>query len=221
MKRQVTIVVVALVLLVALFAIGRRSVQTGQVQAVQAMDADHSALYEPDYAMRLGPADARVVVVEFFDPACGTCAEFAPIMKQMVEQGRGRIQLVERYAPFHPGSEQVVAVLEAAREQDRYWDALHVILANQSAWASHDGPNMDVVMSLLEQAGLDRVKLAADMRSPVIATRIQQDIADARKLGVQATPEFFVNGKPLPTWGLQQLRDLVQSELARNYPAGG
>ena len=46
---------------------------------------------------------------------------------------------------------------------------------------------------------------------------VQQDLGDARKLNVKATPEFFVNGKPLPTWGWDQLKTLVQEELAANY----
>jgi protein-disulfide isomerase len=34
---------------------------------------------------------------------------------------------------------------------------------------------------------------------------------------VTATPEFFVNGKPLPSWGWEQLKSLVESELSAAY----
>jgi protein-disulfide isomerase len=57
-------------------------------------------------------------------------------------------------------------------------------------------------------------RLRADMRSPEIARVIEQDMADANKVGVAATPEFYVNGRPLPSFGYDQLRTLVDEELA-------
>ena len=47
---------------------------------------------------------------------------------------------------------------------------------------------------------------------------IAQDIADAKKLNVRKTPGYFVNGKPLQTFGYRQLQQLVQSEVAATYP---
>jgi protein-disulfide isomerase len=42
---------------------------------------------------------------------------------------------------------------------------------------------------------------------------MQRDIDDARSLKVTATPEYFVNGRSLPSFGLQQLQDLVNEAL--------
>jgi len=42
-------------------------------------------------------------------------------------------------------------------------------------------------------------------------------LADADTLKVMKTPEFFVNGKPLPSFGFEQLQALVQAELASAY----
>ena len=53
----------------------------------------------------LGRADAPVVIVEFFDPACETCSAFYPKVKQMLAANPDRIRLVLRYAPFHNGSD--------------------------------------------------------------------------------------------------------------------
>jgi protein-disulfide isomerase len=53
------------------------------------------------------------------------------------------------------------------------------------------------------------------MSSAEVQQLIQQDIADAAANNVQATPEYFVNGRPLPTWGWEQLVELVNEELAR------
>ena len=46
---------------------------------------------------------------------------------------------------------------------------------------------------------------------------IRQDVADAQTLGVRKTPSFFVNGKPLLSFGLSQLKALVNNEVAATY----
>jgi protein-disulfide isomerase len=56
-----------------------------------------------------------------------------------------------------------------------------------------------------------------DMNEPEIARLIDQDLADARTLNVRKTPEFFVNGKPLPSFGYDQLKELVEAEIQLYY----
>lgn len=55
------------------------------------------------------------------------------------------------------------------------------------------------------------------MNDPEIAKLIKQDLADAKTLNVRKTPGFFVNGKPLPRFGYNQLKKLVESEIRANY----
>jgi 2-hydroxychromene-2-carboxylate isomerase len=65
----------------------------------------------------------------------------------------------------------------------------------------------------LPEAGIDIEKLKDDMKKPEIDALIKQDIADTKTLGVKATPEFFVNGKPLLKFGFKELQALIESEL--------
>jgi protein-disulfide isomerase len=58
-------------------------------------------------------------------------------------------------------------------------------------------------------------QLAFDMTSPEVQQAIAQDLSDANTLGVSQTPEYFVNGKPLPSFGFEQLQQLVADEVAR------
>lgn len=214
------LVVGAAVLLLAAFAYGAHQYRDQKTAEVAAAPASLPPALVRDGAVELGPADAKVVVVEFFDPACDTCAEFAPVMKKLVQDNPGKVKVVERYAPLHPGSREMVAILEAAKAQDRYWQVLNIMFANQSVWASHENPQPERIWDLLDKNGLDTAKLETDMQDPAVGAAIAEDIADAATMGVVQTPEFFVNGKPLPTWGLQQLKDLVRSELAAQYGTG-
>ena len=56
------------------------------------------------------------------------------------------------------------------------------------------------------------------MNAPELARRMEQHMRDARTLGVKQTPEFFVNGRPLPSFGLAELQNLVKEELRRACP---
>jgi protein-disulfide isomerase len=87
----------------------------------------------------------------------------------------------------------------------------------QRYWASHHNPQPQLIWKYLPSAGLDLEKIRNDMNDPGIAKIIQQDLADAKTLNVRKTPGFFVNGKPLPSFGYEQLQELVESEISKYY----
>lgn len=165
------------------------------------------------HAPTVGPADAPVVIVEFLDPACETCADFYPFVKEMMAANPDRIRLVLRWAPFHAGSPEVVALLEAARKQGQFWPALEALLASQSAWAINHAADVNLAWQQLGGLGLDRDRIVADMAAADVAQIIQQDLADAGALNVTMTPEYFVNGRQMQTFGYQQLTQLVDEAL--------
>ncbi|MBW1694352.1 MAG: thioredoxin domain-containing protein, partial [Deltaproteobacteria bacterium] len=74
-----------------------------------------------------------------------------------------------------------------------------------------------LIWKFLPSAGLDLEKIRNDMNDPEIAKLIRQDLADAKTLNVRKTPGFFVNGKPLSSFGYKQLQKLVESEIRANY----
>ncbi|RFO97424.1 disulfide bond formation protein DsbA [Rhodoferax lacus] len=179
-----------------------------------AMAVDRSALIRP-HSPSEGRSDAPVVIVEFFDPACGTCRQFYPMVKQLMAEHPDRIRLVMRYAPFHKGSDKVVAVLEAARRQGRFWQALEALFEGQDDWASNHTAKVDLAWKYLNGIGLNMEQVAFDMTAPDLQQALAQDLRDANTLGVSQTPEYFVNGLPLPSFGFPQLQQLVAQELAK------
>lgn len=180
----------------------------------QAVAVDRTALMRA-HSPSLGKADAPVVIVEFFDPACETCSTFYPLVKQLMARHPDRIRLVMRYAPFHKGSDKVVAVLEAARRQGKFWPALEALLQNQKDWVANHTAKPDLIWAPLHGVGLNMEQLAIDMTAPDLKQAVAQDLADANTLGVSQTPEYFVNGRPLPSFGFEQLQQLVDEELAK------
>ncbi len=170
-----------------------------------------------EHAPALGQADAKVHIVEFLDPACETCAIFFPHVKRLMAASPERIRLSVRHIPLHKGSGEVIRILEAARAQEKYWQALEALLASQDRWTVNHKVYPERVWPALEGLGLDLDRVRAEMNSPEVVQRIERDLADARALGVSKTPEYFVNGRPLPRFGLEELQGLVREELRSAY----
>jgi protein-disulfide isomerase len=212
---QKTMVITAIVVLAALFAGGAFYYNSRQAdQAAQRTSQNREALVR-FHSPSLGRADAPVHIVEFLDPACETCRAFYPHVKSLMAENPDKIRLTVRYAPFHPGADDVVKVLEATRKQGKYWQSLEALLASQAGWTEHHNARVDMVWRHLDNLGLDLQRVRADMQSPEILRLLQQDLADAKTLNVTKTPEFFVNGRPLPSFGYDQLKALVLEELVK------
>ena len=186
-------------------------VQTAQDTQVRAEQTRLVRMHSPV----LGPQNAPVTVVEFFDPACETCRAFYPIVKNLMAQYPNDVRLVIRYAPFHPGSDRVVKLLESAKIQGKYQAVLEAVLAAQPAWANHSRPNIEIAFQAAEQAGLDMVRALQDIEKPSMQALLQQDVDDLTALQVTKTPTFFVNGRSLPSFGPDQLAALVADEVAK------
>lgn len=207
----------AAAILVLAFLAGVYFYSTSKTEQAGQLAQQNRAALVRDYSPVLGPADAKVEIVEFFDPACETCRRFYPFVKEILAAEPERVRLVLRYAPFHQNSDYVVALLEAARMQGKYWETLEALLESQDAWVVHHTVQPQQAWMQVQNLGLDLERLQNDMQSPEIAALIRQELADADTLKVMKTPEFFVNGKPLPSFGFEQLQALVQEELASAY----
>ncbi len=185
-------------------------------QPVVAAVADPAALTR-EHAASFGNPAAKVHIVEFLDPACETCAQFYPLVKKLIAANPERIRLSVRHVAFHKGSDVVVKLLEASKKQGRYWQTLETLLASQSTWAVQHTVRPELVWPQLGPAGLDLERLKADMETPETAANIATDARDAKTLKVVQTPEYFVNGRPLPTFGYDPLQQLVAQALADAY----
>ncbi len=216
MKKQY-FVLIALIILALLFAFGSNLYRQKQTENYESMAKAEPSVLIREHSQTLGDDNAKVALIEFTDPGCETCSAFHPFVKQLLNAYPGKIKLVVRYAPFHKGADQMVKILEAAKKQGKYWETLEVMYRTQDQWASHHKPQPELIWRFLPQAGLDLDKLREDMTDPAIAKIIEQDLADAKVLNVTKTPGFFVNGKPLTSFGREQLQRLVESEIKEMY----
>jgi protein-disulfide isomerase len=173
----------------------------------------HTAELIRSHAPTLGRTDAPVVIVEFLDPACSVSEAFHPLVMGLLAEHPDKVRLVLRYAPFFDGSDKVLALLEAARRQGKFWPTLEALLASQQHWSPQGQPQVDLAWPHISGLGLDLEQLRRDMATPEVTLLIDLDLADADALGVIHTPGFFVNGKPLPRFGFGELKKQVDEAL--------
>ena len=212
MSRRVLVLAIS-VLAVVGFAIAGFLYNRSSTQQLGAAAVQESTSLVRPHSPILGRADARVTIVEFFDPACETCRALYPVVKKIMAEYPDEVRLVLRYAPFHKGSDEAVRILESARKQGIYIPVTEALLAAQAQWANHHQPEIERAWTAAAAAGLNVDAARKEMLAPEITAVLTQDMTDIRTLDVRQTPTFFVNGKPLPSFGVKQLQDLVRSEV--------
>ena len=209
-----TIIIMTAVVAAGLFAIGGLLYSPPSKEVAVAQPSSNEAPLVRPYSPSFGPADAPVTIIEFFDPSCEACRAFHPIVKQIREKFPNSVRVVLRYTAFHKGSDEAVRILETARLQGVFEPVLEAMLEAQPKWAAHGKPNLGIAWEAARAAGLDVERARRDMLMPDITAILNQDMADVKNVGVQKTPTFFVNGKPLPSFGAEQLYELVREEVA-------
>lgn len=224
MRKEVGILLVIAVIVVIGGVIGA-SYYRGEVQKAPVPTSDTSqVLVRPDSAT-LGPADAKVTIVEFLDPECESCAALAPQVKALLKEYEGRIRFVARYMPLHRNAKLAAQYTEAAGEQGKYWEYQEKLFAMQGEWGekhgadTHSAAPTAPVSTLFEkygkEIGLDPQRLNAAAGNPDYAKKADRDLNDGRAMGVRATPTFFVNGRKLARLSMPDLKALINEELAK------
>jgi len=210
MSSQKKLFAVTAILLVATFAAASYFFKSSQYEKEVESVATNASLLIRDYSPSIGPALSRVTLVEFLDPECESCAYFHPIVKGILKKYEGSIRYVVRYAPFHPNSKFAVAVLEAARKQNKYWETLDLLFEKLPEWGDHHHPQPQLIWTYLPSLDIDIDKLRIDLKDKQIQKMIEQEVIDGRMFGVRKTPTFFVNGQPLKSFGVKQLEDAIE-----------
>jgi protein-disulfide isomerase len=189
--------------------------------------AEISAMLDgiPQDGTALGRADAPVTLVEYADLQCPYCAQWAlgtlpTLVKDYVRAGQLRIEF-RGLAFIGPESEAALRTALAAGRQDRLWQALELLYANQGAenagWATED------LLARLTASvpGLDPEQVLADTESPGVDAQMAEAQAQAEASNVRGTPAFEIGRtegalRPLEITSLEpaQFGAAIESVLA-------
>jgi protein-disulfide isomerase len=219
-NRIATVRLACMALLVALFTGcgDRMPIRGGEQEAQRATAAAELAEASVDLAhfgYPRGSAMAPVVVIEFSDFGCPYCARFAletlpEIDAEYIETGQVRWQYVPFVMGMFPNGEEAARASECAADQQAFWPMHDLIYERQREWRG-TGAAEPLFVGYAERLELDVAEFAACYRENRPAERIARSNAVAQRLGVQATPSFLVNGRPVQgALPLEQFRMLIE-----------
>jgi protein-disulfide isomerase len=170
-----------------------------------------------------GKKDSKVVFIEYGDFQCPGCGKAHPTIKDVTEKYKDQVTFVFRNFPLtsiHPNAKAAAAAAEAAGLQGKYWEMHNKIYESQSAWESLGASERtDFFAGYAKDLGLNVTTFKNDMAGQKVSQKINFDIAVGKKIGVDATPTLFLNGKAVDqdTWGVQaKLDQLFETELKAN-----
>lgn len=158
-----------------------------------------------------GTAGAPVTIVEFSDYECGFCGQAEEVVRRVIAEYKGQVRLVHQAFPLagHARAPKAAEAALCAGEQGRYWEMHDLLFAGQGALG------IDDLKGRARTLPLDASRFDACLDSGRMAPVVEKSRKLGEGIGVDATPAFFVNGRPLS--GMQpfeRFKELVDHELA-------
>ncbi len=156
-----------------------------------------------------GNPAALVTIVEFTDFECPSCGGLQPILEELMKEYGDRVKLVVRDFPLnqHKHAMKAAEAAEAAREQGRYWEYMALLFQNQKAL------EVENLKEYASQLGLDRAKFDEALDSGRFREKIQRDIQDGTRLGINSTPSVFINGRLVREKTIESLKAALEAAL--------
>lgn len=160
-----------------------------------------------DQSPILGNPKASVTIVEFSDFECPFCKSVQPTLKEIQQHYPNQVRLVFKNFPLriHHNARQAHLAALCAEDQGKFWEYSDLLFQHQRMLKRGD---------LLHYA--NELKLATKpfelcLDSNTYASKIDRDLEEAANIGVEGTPAFLVNGRPLlgaqPFSSFQQIID--------------
>lgn len=141
---------------------------------------------------------SKVTLVEFGDFECPACGDEYPVVTQILQNYKGKINYVFRNFPLpqHANAPEAAEAAEAAKAQGNFFGMFNLLYSNQNSWANASDPTSYFV-TYAKALHLNVNKFESDVKNKKYANVIQKDINDGYAVNVNATPTFFLNGVPM------------------------
>lgn len=193
----------------ALIALDNKRTLAEAEQAAERLATKQDALFANPADYSIGPDDAPVSVVEFFDYRCGFCKRSAEWASVLPEKYNGKVRVVFKEMPILSAeSEKAALAAIAAGKQGKYIE-MHMALMELDG-----GFKPDDIDATAESIGLDVDKMRADMKSMGVQKTVADSKSLARELGINGTPNFIVGDQMVNGADTAAVERLIEAALA-------
>jgi protein-disulfide isomerase len=145
------------------------------------------SLTKGPYSPSIGPDDADITIVEFFDYNCGYCKKAIDDIQGLIKDDKN-VRIVFKEMPIlSPASRTAAQWALAANKQGKYWEF------HQKLMTYRGNKDEKALEKLAKDAGVDVKKLREDLKDPEINKQIDNNLEITRDLGIRGTPAFIIN----------------------------
>lgn len=140
-----------------------------------------------------GDANAELTIVAFTDTECPFCAQGEERIRTLEKEYGRKIRVVYKNMPmpFHKNAKLAAKAMLAAHRQGKFFEYKDVLFAHQDA---QERANL---LSYAQELGLNIVRFTRDMDDQATEDAVQADMAEAKRVAVEGTPTFFINGRKI------------------------
>jgi len=138
----------------------------------------------------LGPHDARVTIIQFAEYQCFYCGRVHDSLRRLVDRYPDDVRIVWKDFPLsnHTRAKPAAIAAHCAGDQGMYWEMSERLLTNQHALSEAD------IAGYAREIGISTEPFQRCLSEGRHEDGIRADLDLGRRLGVQATPTFFING---------------------------
>lgn len=168
----------------------------------------------------IGSADAKVKVDEYASYTCPHCADFHgwnwdKLKAEYIDTGKVQFTLHEVYFDRYG---LWAAMMARCGGELRYYGIVDILFETQADWIKMEDPNATVenIKKIGRTAGMDPATLDACMKDGAMAQALVDHSEAAMKAnGVEGTPTVFINGVKYSNMQYDELKSLIEAELAK------
>lgn len=157
----------------------------------RALIKENVAAMTENNAPSQGAADSKVVMVEFFDYACGYCRMLFPDLNKIISQNSDVKVLFRPLAFVSQYSEYAARAALAANEQGKFTELHTALFTVQKALSE------ELVNELAEKAGVDVEQMKKDMNSEKVNAAFAANNELFEKMQLGGVPALILNGEVL------------------------
>ena len=158
-----------------------------------------------------GQSTAPVTIVEFGDFQCPYCKESESSLRTIMGRYPREVRVVFRNLPLtqiHPNAKIAAEAAVCADRQGKFWEMHDAMYDDQSAL------NLDSLKNTAKRLGLNPDRFSACIADDSTTRSLELDAKAAHDLGLEGTPYFFINGRPIDgDVPLEKFDSIIKDEL--------
>ncbi|MEO9968773.1 MAG: thioredoxin domain-containing protein [Hyphomonadaceae bacterium] len=194
----------------ALIALNEQRKAEEEAGARIAVADNADLLFNASSDFSIGPDDAPVTVVEFFDYRCGPCRASMTTINALPAKYQDQVRVVFKEFPILSEESQVAAIAAlAAGRQGKYTEMHQAFMKSSSRFTEAD------IVKIAEGLDLDMGQWRTDRADPALLAQITETRLLAQTVGANATPTFVIGDTLFSGLNRERLDSLITAEIAK------